>query len=297
MCHDVARNVRFVSSMPLTALDSSHPIFKSAIGPLWVYVNGHAFGDVTAPRRRRSLLQLINLSSAQPWADTFRVGQASKHSCVQLRYRYGLWKCIAPWWSGHICSDVLTAYKVAALADAYCRFVCDDIVWLDADAFLVRPDVSPMLEWMRSFDVVTIGRKHYYPETGVLFLNGRSAQARELVVSVVSLYREISSLSERDAKGCTAAKDGINDVQAFAQGFAADPAIRVGWLAVGCPSNGTIQRRISQYQVPLGSNDVYCPAENAQVSPFHAFKYVVHEKNQRGLVHQQDASLINKAPH
>ena len=271
--------------MPFDALDSAQPIFKSAIGPIWVYYNSRAPGHTLRSRRsskgaKPSLIKLVNLSSAQPWADAFRFAQAHKHSFVQVRYRYGLWTCVAPWLPGYICSDVLTVYKLAAMADAYCRFLCDDIVWLDADAYLVRPDVRPMLNWMRSFDAVTIGRKRFYPETGVLFLNGRSALACQLVVDAVSLFRA------SNGSGTASVKNGINDIQVFAQAVAATPAIRVGWLAVGCPSNGTMRHRMDQYQVPLGSDDVYCKGENDQVSPFHAFKYVVHEKNQKGLVHQ-----------
>ena len=33
LCDDVARDVRFVTSMPFDALDSAQPIFKSATGP------------------------------------------------------------------------------------------------------------------------------------------------------------------------------------------------------------------------------------------------------------------------
>eukprot|EP00966_Prymnesium_polylepis_P023714 545983-Prymnesium_polylepis.1 len=70
-------------------------------------------------------------------------------------------KCTVAWeyQKSHICKDVATVYKVAAIHDAVTSRLARHIVWLDIDTFFQRDLDARFWRFVTKFDVVTIGRK------------------------------------------------------------------------------------------------------------------------------------------
>ena len=61
----------------------------------------------------------------------------------------------------------------------------------------------------------------------------------------------------------------------------------MGWLALACPPTREIHYIMHKYNRGRGTsrNELYCPGEQQDVSPFHAFEYVVHRKDLKGVIH------------
>ena len=95
-----------------------------------------AFNGMALQHSGTPHFRLVNLSHAQQWADAF-VEASHAHSTVQKHLHYPQWCVVRP--LREICNDIFSVYKVAAIWDALERFPCDDVLWLDTDAYVAKP--------------------------------------------------------------------------------------------------------------------------------------------------------------
>ena len=279
--------VRLITSMPLSSVGRTYEVERSVVRPIWIYFNArnnHANLKQSLPQG----FNLINLSHTQPWADGFVDASKTPESFVQRQYRAHTnpRSCVVR--SGlSICADIFSAYKVAAVYDALSRFPCDDVLWLDTDAYVAQK-IDPILAWMRRFDVVTISRNFTptaNPETGVVFFNGRRDATREVLSRARAMF-EAPKTHWRPGNPVTA---GISDVHVYRRLLIDKPprSARMGWFAAKPCGNTTktVLERMRGYQVDV--RDLHCPGARDDVSPFHLFEYIVHSKHGRGLLHKR----------
>ena len=70
--------------------------------------------------------------------------------------------------------SVARPLQVAAIYDAVHRPVSQHVLWLDLDTWFQRALDSHFWGWLCAFDVATIRRKGYYPDTGITYYQSSS---------------------------------------------------------------------------------------------------------------------------
>jgi len=186
-------------------------------------------------------------------------------------------------------ADIFTVFKVAALYDAARKHPRSRILWLDTDTWFQRSLDSRFMNWCNQFDVVTISRKRYWPDTGIAFYAPVSRRL-QLLESARSAY----SLSKRLNSTPTI---GFNDVQVLGQLMSQNSMLRVGHFAVGCrPERGTgpMPQWVSEarpYKVKPRQH--YCPNETPRVSPFNLFEYITHKKHHAGPMANRHLRILD----
>ena len=288
-----------VSSVPLRHLASYHDYHGSLLWrerplalPLLMYYDG------TGRRPAFTNVTWIDVERAQPWSTAFIEWAWGSTSPLQQIYRAAnesrripcvVWGRVtgteasrcqgsSPPPQCQRCQDVFTVFKVAALYDAARNHPASRLLWLDLDTWFQRPLDVRFWSWCDRFDVATISRKMYWPDTGITYYAPSSSRL-ELLEAARSAYSLVPS---RDGV-LTAMAGGFNDVQIFGHLLARRPSVRVGHFAVGCRPARSEARWLSEsrpYKVKPRQH--YCPSETADVSPFNLFEYITHKKHRSG---------------
>lgn len=170
--------------------------------PLRVYFDGNGVLPVIPN------VTWVNLSIIAPWAAQYAVEQSDWISPVQRAYRAMELYCnvAKDFFRTGRCKDVYTIFKVAAIHHAVTTRAARWIIWLDVDAYMVRPLGRNFWMWMQRYDVATTFRwPSRPPDTGVLLIRA-DARGELLMKTVVSFYYD---------RELYLAAGGVNDVFIF----------------------------------------------------------------------------------
>jgi len=236
-----------ITSIPLphlklmVAQDYAHSILdprRPLAIPLRVYYDGEG---------RRPLftnVSWVSLAEVQPWALTVLNQGTAPRSPLQRRYDGGVsaaggLECLVELEVGamRLCKDIYTVLKVAAIYDAVHRPVSQHVLWLDLDTWFQRALDSHFWGWLCAFDVATIRRKGYYPDTGITYYQS-SSRTQLLLQDARDTYTTSSNfhVSGPRPRGC-------NDIQVL--GFLLEQprhqGLRVGNFAIGCRPSARVR--------------------------------------------------------
>ncbi len=241
--------MQLVTSMDLSPTAFSSPVFQSRTDHLVVYY------ETSGVPPRMEGVTWYNLSFLYPWLLT----------AVQRNRALANQRCVA----GKVgkptsCLDALSHIKLAAMHDGLARF--GTILWLDADAQLVHAPDAHFFDWTRNFDMCTISRINYFPDTGITLLRPTPCTFEFLDDA---LHRIRYHPNNR------------NDVDYFAD----TGTCRVGTFAYGCSRSKHVYR--SAYKP-------YCPSRssNTTISPFNIQTYALHYKNGSGPIGRARTQLL-----
>lgn len=254
--------MRVVTSITSETTYYDHPVFKTTnIYALTAYFNG-----VQPPKKRRNV-EYHNVSELQAWVETFIEKTSHSQSKLQRFYRSHPHMCIVRPFV-NVCHDIFTVYKVGAIVDAVTSHKFTYVIWLDADSYIRKPLDSLFFAFPAKYQISTIGRKQFYPETGITVFN--TFKPTDYIEQLKSFYTRSSF------------DFVVNDVVLFSKLSAT-----FGFFAVDCMSSLVHREEVKGYQ----AKNLYCPGEDENVSTFHLFDYIVHRKLSNGLIHR---ALWNK---
>ena len=237
----------------------------------------------------------VNLSTAQPWAESY-VHEHMRHgSTVQNGYKDGRMKCVTGrYFAQHgLCKDVLTIFKVAALFDAgVVRRWSTHLLWLDTDTFFLRSPDARFWDFVTRFDLATIFRHGQVqtfeepfsssPETGIIYLQTFSPGTERVLRRVANAFFNQSEWERAKS---------VNDISLFDLAFReADPLwLRLGRFGVACRRTdksgaGSTWMKLARALYNDNSQRLLdCPERNlpaaaTSVSSFNLFEYIIHAK-------------------
>ena len=185
----------------------------------------------------------------------------------------------------------------AALYDAALVNLDSRLLWLDLDTWFQRPLDARFWSWCDKFDVATIIRKRYYPETGIAFY---APTARRL--HLLEAARAAYSITPHATIAAKPAAGGFNDVQVFGHLFARSSSLRIGAFAVGCRPSVSMSGPDAQWVQEARPYKVkprqhYCPSETMATSPWNLFEYITHKKHSSGPMGRRstDVAMVRQA--
>ena len=267
--------------------------------PLRIYIDGGS-GSAAAELARSVAgrnVSFINLEEVQPWAPAVLARGWAKDSPLQRAYTRETLECLV--WHGARCRDIVTVLKVGALYDAVMRSPFASILWLDMDCFFQRDLDAAFWQWTTRYDVATILRKAYGPDTGILWLRGTSPRVRQLLEDAKLLY---SHAARTGVATSIAPARGVNDVQVFDALLKAAPSaggrLCIGAFAIGCRPEIHARWILDARPYKSKPRQHYCPLSrrrNASTdafvarSPWNVLEYVTHLKAARGPIHLANA--------
>ena len=156
----------------------------------------------------------------------------------------------------------MTVLKVGALYDAVMRGPSSgsaSVLWLDMDCFFQRDLDAAFWQWTMRFDVATILRKAYGPDTGILWLRG-TPRVRQLLEDARRLY---SHAARTGVATSVAPARGVNDVQVFdallKAASSAAGGLRVGAFAIGCRPESNARWIMDARPYKSKPRQHYCP--------------------------------------
>ena len=241
----------------------------------------------------------IDLARWQPWALQAVADGLPKDSVLQRASRRKSLECLV--WNNGRCRDVMTVLKVGALYDAALRRSLESVLWLDIDCFFQKELDAAFWSWTLSFEVATIMRKAYGPDTGILYLRASSPRVQQLLEEARVLYSAAARTGVSPA-------GGVNDIQVVGllmNTLRSDKGLCIGGFAIGCrPELGrgahsprwvsdalVYKSKPRQHYCPLRSdaNETVNAIENhgRHRSPWNILEYVTHRKSSRGPIHRQ----------
>lgn len=257
----LTHDVTVITSMTSKASYTHQPVFKTTkFYDIVVYFNG-----MSHPKQLERVTYR-NVSERQPWVETFINNHTHYDSAIQQFYKKHKKFCVVRPYV-NVCNDVYSVFKVGAIVDALI-YDSTNIIWLDADSYIRKYLDEAFFAFTSKYQISTIGRKNFYPETGVIVFNRH--KPTEYWKELKSFYTE------------TTARNSINDIVLFHIIGAS-----MGWLAADCAHKLAHRNEIVGYQ----AKDLFCPREHINVSVFHVFDYIIHRKHSDGLIHKSKKNI------
>ena len=261
-----------------------HSLFSR---PLMLPLRAYYNGDGDCPNLAN--VTYVSLDEVQPWAGWYVKRHTDRASWIQRAYARGRLKCTVAWeyMRSHICKDVVTVYKVAAIRDAVVSRIARHIVWLDIDTFFQRDLDARFWQFVTRFDIVSIGRKRYVdkkgmivggePDTGVTVFDTASEATHHFCDRWEAGY---TNLTIQLAAG------GVNDITLFRH-FLHDggtPDMRFGIFGVACREDAPHDQQWVVDSLHYSSKCRFCPDELPDVSSYNLFEYITHVKGRQGPI-------------